>query len=324
MPNEIMSASESNSTPNSLVGAGQPRDAAVEHVEHDREADERRGRLVLAAHRVDDARVAAEHVAHREQAGQQVDAAAEAPARAVGRAAQKPQASVLPRSGFSMDPNARQCSTAMTVSPPRTMSPTLHAQIGARRQKHVHARAELHDAEPVAGAHLRADRRRGRRRGARGCRRSAARRSSARRDRSRSRCARWPSPRRGDTPAGTARACSVTRVTRAGRRHAVHVHVHRRQENADLLPRAGRRGGRGRRRPRRARGRRPATARRRRRRAADGRAIGIAEEEHEEGAEHQERDRQHPGDRRARRRARAASAPPMNGRPAESMRIRLS
>ena len=88
MPNEMTSASESNSTPNSLVGAGQPRDAAVEHVEHDREADERRGGLELAAHRVDDARVAAEHVAHREQAGQQVDAAAER-AGAAGRVARR-------------------------------------------------------------------------------------------------------------------------------------------------------------------------------------------------------------------------------------------
>ena len=77
MPNEMTSASESNSTPNSLVAAGQPRDASVEHVEHDREADERRRGLVLAAHRVDDAGVAAEHVAEREQARQQVDAAAE-------------------------------------------------------------------------------------------------------------------------------------------------------------------------------------------------------------------------------------------------------
>ena len=72
--------------------AGQPRDAAVEHVEHDGEADERRGRLELAAHRVDDARVAAEHVAQREQAGQQVDTAPEPPPRPVGRAPQESQA----------------------------------------------------------------------------------------------------------------------------------------------------------------------------------------------------------------------------------------
>ena len=96
MPNEMTSASESNSTPNSLVGAGQARDAAVEHVEHDREADERRRGLELAAHRVDDARVAAEHVAHREQAGQQVDAAARTRcARPVRRSPQEPQAAVV-------------------------------------------------------------------------------------------------------------------------------------------------------------------------------------------------------------------------------------
>ena len=72
--------------------AGHPRNAAVEHVEHDGEADERRGRLVLAAHRVDDARVPAEHVAHRQQAGQQVDAATQPiAARAVARAPQEPQ-----------------------------------------------------------------------------------------------------------------------------------------------------------------------------------------------------------------------------------------
>ena len=48
--------------------AGQPRDSPVEHVEHDREADERRRRRELAAHGVDDAGVAAEHVRHREHA----------------------------------------------------------------------------------------------------------------------------------------------------------------------------------------------------------------------------------------------------------------
>ena len=77
MPNEMMSAMRVELDAELAGGAGQPRDAAVEHVEHDREADERRRGLVLAAHRVDDAGVAAEHVAHREQAGQQVDAAAE-------------------------------------------------------------------------------------------------------------------------------------------------------------------------------------------------------------------------------------------------------
>ena len=71
--------------------AGQPRDAAVEHVEHEGEADEGRRGLELAAHRVDDAGVAAEHVAHREQAGQQVDAAAEPSSGLVCGAAQEPE-----------------------------------------------------------------------------------------------------------------------------------------------------------------------------------------------------------------------------------------
>ena len=100
-------------------GARQPRDAAVEHVEHDRKADERRGRFELAAHRVDDARVAAEHVAHRDQAGQQVHAAPDALARSILGAAEEADASLgLCQHGYL------ECSTAMTVSPPRTLSPT--------------------------------------------------------------------------------------------------------------------------------------------------------------------------------------------------------
>jgi len=43
MPNETMSASESSSTPNAVAVPVIRRDAAVEHVEHDREADELRG-----------------------------------------------------------------------------------------------------------------------------------------------------------------------------------------------------------------------------------------------------------------------------------------
>ena len=95
MPNEMMSAIESNSTPNSLVVFGQARDPAVEHVEDDGEADERRRGRVLAAHGVDHARVAAEHVAHRQQAGQQVDAAAQSVAAGIGRSPQKPQPSLV-------------------------------------------------------------------------------------------------------------------------------------------------------------------------------------------------------------------------------------
>ena len=56
-------------------GPGHARDAAVEHVEHDGEADERRRCRDVAAHRVDDAGPAAEQVRKREQAGQQRHAA---------------------------------------------------------------------------------------------------------------------------------------------------------------------------------------------------------------------------------------------------------
>jgi hypothetical protein len=48
MPNEMMSAIESNSTPNSLVVlVRRARSGRREHVEHDREADERRRGGVL-------------------------------------------------------------------------------------------------------------------------------------------------------------------------------------------------------------------------------------------------------------------------------------
>ena len=74
-PNEITSASESNSTPNSLVvpviRATRPSSMSSTIAN----ADERRRRRELAAHRVDDAGVAAEHVRHREHARQQIDAA---------------------------------------------------------------------------------------------------------------------------------------------------------------------------------------------------------------------------------------------------------
>ena len=71
MPNEMTSASESNCDAELAGAARHPRDAAVEHVEHDRDADERRGLVVLATHRVDHAGVAAEHVAQREEARQE-------------------------------------------------------------------------------------------------------------------------------------------------------------------------------------------------------------------------------------------------------------
>ena len=107
----------------SARGAGEAGDAAVEHVEHDRKTDERCGRLVLPLHRVDNAGVAAEHVAQGEQAGQQVHAAAQAPSRRIRRPSQEPETSF-----FSLQHDCcRQCNTAITVSPPRTVSPTFTA-----------------------------------------------------------------------------------------------------------------------------------------------------------------------------------------------------
>ena len=106
---------------------------------------------------------------------------------------------------------------------------------------------------------------------------------------------------------------------RARRRHAVDVHVHRRQKNADLLPRrrAARRPAPAA--PATARGRRPATARRRRlvRRRRDrdrGRRTRRTRRARRTAAPATSR-------RTAPRRARAASAPPMNGSPARSTRI---
>jgi hypothetical protein len=55
----------------------QARDPSVEHVEHEREADEERGGRELTAYRMDNAGVATEQVRHREHARQQVDAAAQ-------------------------------------------------------------------------------------------------------------------------------------------------------------------------------------------------------------------------------------------------------
>ena len=81
--------------------AGHPRDPAVEHVEHEGETDEQRRRGQLPAHRVDDARVAAEHVRHREHARQQVDAAAKT-LSAVG-----PRLAAAAASGSCAGANAR-------------------------------------------------------------------------------------------------------------------------------------------------------------------------------------------------------------------------
>ena len=164
-----------------------------------------------------------------------------------------------------------------------------------------------------------ADAARGRRRGAPGCRRSAARRSSGRRDRSRSRCARWPPPASWryagrNLPGRVADAGDASR-----RRDAVDVHVHRRQEDADLLPLARRRdAGLGRRR-RPSRGRRPATARRAP--ASATTRSGSRKKNAKKRAEHDERHARAPSRRAAPATSAISQAPPMNGKPARSRRI---
>ena len=105
------------------------------------------------------------------------------------------------------------------------------------------------------------------------------------------------------------------RGSRGLRPGPVHVDVHRRQEDADLLPSpAARRPAP--RRPRPSRGRRPATRpgwRRRRR------PVRIAKEEDEEGGEHQNGTAQSPAQPPPGQRQRSSAAMPMNGMPARSI-----
>ena len=234
----MTSASESNSTPNALVLARQPRNPAVEHVQHDREPDVRRRGRVVAPHRVHDAGVAAEHVRHREQARQQVHAPADA---AGARIAQRVPAWRSAR-GASSDPGGAPVvgpASRCTVSPPRTRSPTRTSRRGRRRHEHVHARTELHQAEAIAGLDRQRPPQRGTRRAAPARRRPAARPPVAARYRSRSRCARsrWRPP--ACTPPGTVPGGTRLRLTTPPDRHPVDVHVHRREEDADLLPLPG-------------------------------------------------------------------------------------
>ena len=93
---------------------GQPRDAPVEHVEDERDADERRGGREVAAHRVHDAGVAAEHVADGEEARQQVDAAPVA-ARSLRR--QPASNSVGHHDGPAAEPRDDGLAAAHLVSP---------------------------------------------------------------------------------------------------------------------------------------------------------------------------------------------------------------
>src|SRR5690606_31893345 len=104
-------------------GPGQPRDAAIEHVEDDGDADERRGGGVFAACREDDARVAAEQVGEREKARQQVHASPEAPRLRVA-----PPEDLQHR-------HRRQLQRAITLSPPRTRSPVRTSRRQSRGTK---------------------------------------------------------------------------------------------------------------------------------------------------------------------------------------------
>ena len=110
-----------------------PRDAPVEHVEHDSDADERRGHLELTAHRVDDARVAAEHVAHREEAGQDGDAATRMTRRrVVGRRPGHGKPERTRRSdGLHQAPLLSPPRRAMRVTPLSTRSPTCTAIVAS-------------------------------------------------------------------------------------------------------------------------------------------------------------------------------------------------
>jgi len=74
------------------LGPGQPRDAAVKAVQDERDADEWRRGLEFVTHRVDDAGIAAEHIADREQAGQEVGAATESASRPISLSAKEPEA----------------------------------------------------------------------------------------------------------------------------------------------------------------------------------------------------------------------------------------
>ena len=130
--------------------AGHPRDAAVEHVEHDREADERRRGLELAAHRVDDAGVAAEHVAQREQAGQQRHAAPDAAAIVTAMAPACSWNSVACRAASWSSTSFTAPASRSSFRRRRPDRPTFTRIVARARQEHVHPRAELHHAEAIA------------------------------------------------------------------------------------------------------------------------------------------------------------------------------
>ena len=175
---------------------GQPREEAVERVEHHRDADEQRRGVEVAARRVDDARVAAEQVRDREQRRQQEHAAPEA-LRPVAPAA--PQRKLSSTGGC---PASREHGLAGD-----DLLADRDAQLARRSAGTRPCASRTSSGRSARRARASPLRARGRRCGAPACRRPGGRRSAARRDRSRSRSARCrSSPRRrpaGTCPAGT-------------------------------------------------------------------------------------------------------------------------
>ena len=151
--------------------AGHARDAAVEHVEHHGDADERRRRRELAAHRVDDAGPAAEQVGEREQAGQQrhaaPDAAAIVPA-CHGVQFELLLSLVLHASSTVL--RRQRCERRFTA---HDLVARLHMYRRRARNEQVDPRPELHHAKPLPRRRLVRLPSAGRRSAARGSRRFA-------------------------------------------------------------------------------------------------------------------------------------------------------
>ena len=169
-------------------GAGQPGHLPVEHVEHHADEERQRGPLVPAVEGQHDRVEPAQEVPRRQEPGQEEDRLP--PPLAQLGPAPPPKRRGPPPHG----------STPMTVSPPRTRSPGLHPQPDRGRHDQVRARAELDQAEPLAGGELvaRAD-------PAHDAARQDARRSAGR--------------RRAPPPPGSRCSCARSaRRPRAGRR----------------------------------------------------------------------------------------------------------
>ena len=107
-------------------------DAAVEHVEHDGNTDERCGLLVLPTHRVDHARIAAEQVGEREKARQDVDAPPEPALLVIAAAAQRvAEPAVKRRLGRHVS-----CLSASTEEWRARLPPTAHGRQRRRELSH--------------------------------------------------------------------------------------------------------------------------------------------------------------------------------------------